>query len=273
MTSWIQRINVVAKFIYHFMTTQSIKPDIFYLWLAEDEFPNKEHDLPNDLLLICESFNIKICWTKLNEYCFKRWYVYPQHYSDLVISIDDDIILSPNMIEAIRKEYIKHPIPQVIHYKNCGGEITIKNGIEYHIGNLHNKSSIKNYFQGNCAFTPNSFPLEAFSNDMIKLRQKICPKCDESWLHPFLIKNKIPISFMNGISWIETENTKSSAISNDLHRNLISINGKKYKKADIYKYIVLNSIPQLKEPWKTVFPEYNEHAIEVSVDDLLKFVQ
>ena len=45
MTSWTKRINCVARSIYYFMKTQTVKPDLFYLWLAEEEFPNKEKDL------------------------------------------------------------------------------------------------------------------------------------------------------------------------------------------------------------------------------------
>ena len=268
MTSWTKRINFVPKFIYRFLTTQTVKPDIFYLWLAEQEFPNKEKDLPEDLLLVCESFNVKICWTKDNEYCFKRWYVYPKHFEDLVISVDDDIILSPNTIEVIQNEYKRNPIKQVLHYKNCGGEIEIKNGIEYFIGALKQKSSIKNYFQGNCAFAPYSFPLESFSEEMIRLRKEICPKCDESWLHPFLIKDNIPITFMNGVRWVETEETKSSAISNDLHRNLVEINGHEYKKADLYKLVVLQNNADLLKSWIKVFPNYSVNKF-ISTD-LLK---
>lgn len=263
MTSWTKRINFVAKFIYQFLITQTVKPDIFYLWLAEEEFPNKEKDLPEDLLLVCERFNVQLCWTKDNEYCFKRWYVYPKHYEDLVISVDDDIILSPNAIETIQNEYKRNPIKQVLHYKNCGGEIEIRNGIEYFISTLKQKSSVKNYFQGNCAFAPYSFPLESFSEEMIKLRKDICPKCDESWLHPFLIKNNIPITFMNGVRWIETEETKQTAISKDLHFNLVKIANKEYKKADLYKYLVLNSVKELKDAWQNIFNyDFNKINLE-----------
>ena len=266
MTSWTKRIQYVGRFIYQFMKTQTVKPDVFYLWLAEEEFPNKEKELPQELLMVCEAFDVKICWTKDNEYCFKRWYVYPTHFNDLVISVDDDILLSSNMIEVIQNEYRKNPIKQVLHYKNCGGEIEIKNGIEYTIGPLKQKSSIKNYFQGNCAFAPGSFPLESFSEEMIELRKKICPKCDESWLHPFLIKDNIPITFMNGVRWVETEETKSTAISNDLHRNLVKINGHEYKKADLYKLSVLKNNSDLLESWMKTFPSYN--AQQLSEDKL-----
>jgi len=48
MTSWTKRIHCVDKSIYTFFKTQMEKPDIFYLWLAIEEFPNKEKDLPEE---------------------------------------------------------------------------------------------------------------------------------------------------------------------------------------------------------------------------------
>ena len=43
------RINEVSKCIYHILTRQIEKPDILNMKLSEDEFPNKEKDLPENL--------------------------------------------------------------------------------------------------------------------------------------------------------------------------------------------------------------------------------
>jgi hypothetical protein len=52
MTTWSKRIQFTARAIYRFLKTQIVKPDLFYLWLAEEEFPNREADLPENLLAI-----------------------------------------------------------------------------------------------------------------------------------------------------------------------------------------------------------------------------
>lgn len=257
MTTWTKRINYASKAIFRFFKTQTVKPDMFYLWLAEEEFPNKEEDLPEELLLVCSGFNVHIKWTKQNEYCFKRWYVFPEHDNDIVISIDDDMFYDPRLIESVVEEYHKNPIPCVLHYRGCGGLIEIKEGIKYTITNQRVKSSVRNYFIGQCAFTPHSFPLETLNEDVVKLRKKICPKCDESFLHPYLIKNNVPIVFMSGLMAIEQDEMQNVAIRNDLHFNLVTINGKEYKKADLYKLKVLQSIPDLQESWKNEFPNYD----------------
>ena len=87
MTSWKGRIKFVGRAIFYFLSKQTIKPDLFYLWLSEEEFPKKEKELPEDLLLICNQFKIKIQWIKQNEFCFKRWYIYPKHWEDFVPQI------------------------------------------------------------------------------------------------------------------------------------------------------------------------------------------
>ena len=274
MTSWKKRINFIGKFIYHFMTTQTVKPDLFYLWLAEEEFPNKEKDLPEDLLVACDYFKIKLCWIKDNEGPFKRYYTFFNHYDDMVISIDDDIINDPNTIKAILDKYNKNSIPQIIHYCGCGGKIYIKNGIEYTIGNRPIfEYDITNYYMARSAVAPKSFPLEAFTKDMIKLRKEICPICDESWIHPFLIKNNIPITFIFGLKWTEVSEIQSVGIKHNLHFNLVDIDGKQYKRADIYKYIVLKSIPELQESWKKAFPNYDFDYFKISVEELLKIIK
>lgn len=257
MTSWTKRIQYVGKAIYRFLSSQTVKPDLFYLWLAEEEFPNKEKDLPEDLLLVCKSFNVKICWTKDNEYCFKRWYVYPKHYEDLVISIDDDMFYDIKTIETVINEYKNNPIPAVLHYNGSGGIVKITNGIHYTPTNKKIKISVKNYFMGQCAFTPHSFPLETLEKNIIKIRKNICPKCDESFLHPFLIKNDIPIIFISGLIHKEDSEKQDVAIRNDIHYNPININNKNYTKADLYKFTVLKTIPILKEKWQKEFPNYN----------------
>jgi hypothetical protein len=273
MTSWTKRINYVGEFIYTFLTSQTIKPDIFYLWLAEEEFPNKEKDLPEDLLSVCKYFKVEICWTKENEGPFKRYYTFFKHYNDMVILLDDDITNDPNTIKAVLAKYKENPIPQVIHYCGCGGKITIKNEIEYTIGSKPIMPyHITNYFMARSAFTPKSFPLEAFTKEMIELRKKICPLCDESWIHPFLIKNNIPITFIFKLKWHENKEIQNVAIKNILHTNVVKIDGKKYKRADIYKFIVLKSLPELQDSWKKAFPNYNFNYFNLSALELLDII-
>lgn len=104
MTSWKKRIQYVSRSIFQ-MHTQTIKPLKIYLTLSMDEFPNKEQDLPQDLILlhnVLPEFTIK--WVKENTKAFKKLIpVLHEHINDNVwiLTIDDDVFYAKNYIEFI----------------------------------------------------------------------------------------------------------------------------------------------------------------------------
>lgn len=264
MTSWPGRIKEVGKAIFRFLKTQTVKPDYFYLWLSEEEFPNKEKDLPKDLLLTCDFFNVQIKWCKYNEYCHKRWYVYPDHYNDCVISIDDDDIYDEKLIEWAKQ--IKDKKVYVI-YNNLSNLISIKNEIKLNYSHFEGHSN-KMKFSGNAIFPPKTFPLEAINPENIKLRRKYCKKCDESWLQPFLIYNNIERSFSykQKISH-DMNNLKSTAVFESYHTT-----GIHWK--HLQMYIVLRLFPKLMKKWKELFPDYNDKKFKnKTVNELIKLLR
>ena len=262
MTSWSKRIKYVAKAIYHFFKTQTIKPDIFYLWLSEEEFPNKEKDLPEDLLLICEAFGVKIQWVKENEYCHKRWYVYPKHYNDTVLCIDDDCTYDKDLIKFARE--IKDKKVYTI-FNNLTNEMHCEEGIKIKYTRTTGFSNtIK--LSGNSIFPPQTFPLEAIKPENIELRKKYCKKCDESWLMPFLIYNNIPrsYSYKQKVCYNETDaRFKSTAVF------FTSKTTSKVHWKHLQIYIVLRLFPELMKSWKQVFPAYNDKDFKTKPVDYL----
>lgn len=272
MTSWKGRIQSVGEAIFRFIKTQTVKPDEFYLWLSTDEFPTKENELPKELLLVCRGLNIQLKWCKYNEYAFKRWHVFPEHIGDLVISIDDDMDYFSTLVEDCINECKANPTPHVIHYSACGGLIEIHDGISYYITQQYHGPDARNYFFGQCAFTPGSFPLECITDDSTKLKRAICPKTDEGWIHPFLIKNNTPISFLSPKPRREHEEMQNAALRNDLHFNLVNINGHNYKRADVFRYMVIKSSPELTDSWLKAFPNYNINEFSESSDKLISYL-
>lgn len=254
MTSWTKRIQFVAKAIYRFLQEQTVKPDLFYLWLSEDEFPNLEKDLPYELLLVCEEFNVQIKWTKDNEYCFKRLYVYPQHYEDLVIIIDEDQIYDKDLIKDAKNKIYQNNVSY-----NIFSEITLtfnydKPGLFYNKIKVNNDTpSIYVNCNGNHIYPPRTFPLESMTPENIELRKRICKKCDESWLLPWLKYNDSKITYLN-------KKSKLGLIKEDSTTAMNTMLSKQYngeRKRDIQLYLVLRSIPKLMKKWKEIYPNMN----------------
>lgn len=116
MTSWKKRINNVYKVIDS-IYNNTIKPDCVYLNLSLIEFPNKEVDLPIDLLNLKLKYNnFIINWVSGNTKCFKKVFPILQYLSDddIIIDADDDILFPTTLIESRLKDFkdndCKYPI-------------------------------------------------------------------------------------------------------------------------------------------------------------------
>lgn len=172
MTCWTKRINQMPIFLDYFFATQTKKPDIFYIWLATEEFP--DHKLPIALEECISKYGIILKWVEKNEYCHKRWRVYPEHFEDIVISLDEDKRYPNDLVESAKNcKYITNLwFPKTNEYHE-----------PYFIG-----------LCGQCIVPPRTFPIEAYSEKYKEARIKCSPMNDECWLNVFIIKNNIKVT-------------------------------------------------------------------------------
>ena len=107
LTSWKKRIQYVSKTIY-MMETQTIKPDLIVLNLAEDEFPNKEKDLPAELVLFSTTLdNFEIYWVKENTKAFKKVIPTIKRFFNedcWIFSIDEDVLYYKDYLKCFLEE-------------------------------------------------------------------------------------------------------------------------------------------------------------------------
>ena len=192
MTSYPKRIAEVGKFIYRFFKTQTCRPDYFYLWLSTKNFPNKEKDLPADLLLVCEAFGVIISWVNYDDGCMKRWNVYPKHYNDYVVAVDEDNLYDYDLVKVMKTL----PTGKIYTvFDELANYLVPSKGINFkyrHYSKLKLPNhSIRMKLSGNSVIPPNTFPLDAINPAYLENRLMYCPKCDESWLQPFYRCNGI----------------------------------------------------------------------------------
>ena len=106
LTSWKARINMVHKVIANLIG----KCPGFHivLCLSEEEFPNKENDLPQNLLRFVNSNLIELLWVQKNYKSFKKVLFTMEKYPDVpVISADDDCLYTFNYAEKLYQEWKK----------------------------------------------------------------------------------------------------------------------------------------------------------------------
>ena len=113
LTTWKGRIynKDFLKVLYRLCKEQIT--DFKYkvvLSLSEEEFPNKEADLPDDLLTFTEFENFEILWSYKNTKALKNYFPVKRKYKDTpIIVIGDDTLYSKNLVQRVMEEHIKDP--------------------------------------------------------------------------------------------------------------------------------------------------------------------
>lgn len=100
LTSWKERINTVGKTLYSLL---KMCPGFhIVLVLSEEEFPKKEEELPEELMLFVDNDLIEILWVYKNYKAFKKVLFTMDKYRNVpVISADDDCIYIINYAQEL----------------------------------------------------------------------------------------------------------------------------------------------------------------------------
>lgn len=122
LTSFPSRIEVVG-YVIKSLFNQTVKPDRIILWLADEQFLNKQ--LPDLLKELCEKgLEIRYC-EDLKSHKKYHYALQEQREDELVITYDDDIIYPENSVEMLYKTHLNFPRCIVC---NRAAEAFIENG-------------------------------------------------------------------------------------------------------------------------------------------------
>lgn len=114
LTSFPARIDKVWITISSLMN-QTLKPKRIILWLAEEQFPGKEDNLPKKLVKMKNrGLEIKFC-DDLRPHK-KYYYTMKENPDDIVVTVDDDMLYPENMLEQLWNAHEKHPDTVVCQY-------------------------------------------------------------------------------------------------------------------------------------------------------------
>lgn len=106
LTSYPDRINDIHFSLYSLLN-QTLKPNKLILWLADSQFPNKENDLPLDVLNLRKN-GLTIKWCK-DLRSFKKIIPALREFpDDIIVTADDDIFYDRDWLERLYSEYFKH---------------------------------------------------------------------------------------------------------------------------------------------------------------------
>ena len=105
ITSFPARINTV-HFAIRTLLSQTVKPDEVILWLAYEQFENRENDLPDQLLELKE-YGLTIKWCH-DIKSYKKLIPALKEFPDaFIVTADDDLFYHPKMLERLLIAYSK----------------------------------------------------------------------------------------------------------------------------------------------------------------------
>ena len=196
LTSFPFRIRTVHKVIASIFL-QSRVPDKIILWLAESQFPNKEKDLPTELLEYV-SFGLEIKWVNDDLKSHKKYfYAIKEYPENIIITIDDDLIYYPDMIEKLLKSYILFPnaiSTMRTHFINFNGDNCIQPYCKWdkEYSGIVGKASMRLFSTTGAGtlFPPGCIDAKLLDKELIK---KMVLNADDIWLKVLEVLLNIPV--------------------------------------------------------------------------------
>ncbi len=117
LTSWKARIRTVAKTLYSLV--KQCPGFHIVLVLSEEEFPKKEKELPDNLMLFADNDLIEILWVYKNYKSFKKVLFTMEKYPKVpIISADDDCIYTCNYARELYNKWLLNKNTPVAYRKS-----------------------------------------------------------------------------------------------------------------------------------------------------------
>lgn len=196
LTSYPGRIHSLAP-VLESLYNQDRKADEIILWLAEEEFPEREGSLPEYLTELVAQGKLTIRWCDNLKPHKKYFYVLQEYPEDLIVTVDDDLLYSPNMLSALYRSYLQYPnaVSAVrVHLMLISedGKILPYNTWVRETDCCLHTPSMQLFATGGAGtlYPPHLFRKEFFDREAIV---EHCPLADDLWLKAMELISGVPV--------------------------------------------------------------------------------
>ncbi len=230
LTTFPDRINSVAITIKTIMN-QTVKADEINLYLAIEQFPNKENDLPAELLKL-KDFGLKIKFCNDTKSYKKIIPALKEYKNDIIITFDDDIYYEKDTIETLYNSYLKNPkviqANRIWHIELKENRVIPKDKsfLYWNEENYKTPSFFNTIIGcGGVLYPPNSLDERVLDEDIFT---KIIPTQDDIWLWGMAVLKGTKIQLNKGYSanLITVENTQNSGLCKLNNKKSKGLSGK-----------------------------------------------
>ena len=243
LTSFPPRMEDIQYCLYSLMN-QSLKPYKIILWLAESQFPNKELDLPDNLLRF-KNNGLTIRWCEDLKSYKKLLPALKEYPNDYIVTTDDDIYYPEHFLENIWMESQKHP-DCVISSRSRKIKFVDNNLADYGEFEMITDGDGPSYTilatgAGGILYPPHTFTDIIFDRE---LYEKLCPTNDDMWFWAMAVLNKTKIvnteTNLNDLVYINIAR-EMGILDNDL--TLWNMN--KNNQGNIQMQKIINQFPEI----------------------------
>lgn len=180
LTSFPARINEVRYTVYSLLN-QTLRPNKVVLWLASDQFPGRENDLPDSLLKLRQN-GLSIEWCS-DIKSYKKLIPSLKEYPDsIIVTADDDIYYEKDWLKKIYDEHQLYPDDIIAHRCHY---ISIENGkilsyLEWKQCVASSQASVRLFFTGcgGVLYPPHSLFRDVTDESKF---MELCPAADDIW--------------------------------------------------------------------------------------------
>lgn len=166
LTSFPERMYDIHYCIYSLLN-QKLKPDRVVLWLAKEEFPNGEYDIPANVLNL-KKFGLEIKFCK-NLMSFKKIIPALKEFPDaIIVTADDDIYYADDWLELLYDNHKLYPKDIILHRSRKIAFDEKFNVKEYDKWTLINEDTMPSYYHlinggGGALYPPHSLDDTVFN--------------------------------------------------------------------------------------------------------------
>lgn len=189
LTSYPDRIGIVNQAI-ETLLNQTYKADKVVLWLAKEQFPNREEELPEELLRL-KNRGLEIEWCNDIKSYKKLIPALKKYPNDVIVTADDDLLYDKHWLEALVNAYKKHP--NFLNVHRCHYISFVKPLYKICYDYFSNVKPCYNLFcttGGGILYPPHLFTEEVFKENIF---MKLAPTSDDIWFWAMTVLQGIKI--------------------------------------------------------------------------------
>lgn len=195
MTSFPERMYDI-KYTLFSLVSQNYKPDKIILWLAYEEFPNREKDIAPSLMNLINKWGITIKWCN-NIRSYKK--IIPtliEYPEDIIVTADDDVFYPVDWLRLLYDDYEKNRCIccHRAHRVNvCESEIM---PYSYWTEPVTGEMAYDTFFTGvgGVLYYPHCLHPDVIKQDSF---MELCPNADDVWLWAMAIRNHSKIKVVD----------------------------------------------------------------------------